>query len=63
MGVTSIGSYAFRKDGASNPNLTSIINPSGRTFNFGNIINGVSGYNFVSGTVDNVYGNVNVIVS
>ena len=57
--VTTIGDTAFHIN-----KLTSLILPTtltsvgARAFNFENIVNGVSGYNFASGTVDNVYGNV-----
>ena len=56
--VETIGDYAFY----ANP-LTLIINKTGRTFDWGYIINGSSGYNFVAGTVVNSYGNVSVTSS
>ena len=59
--VTSIGSSAFRKNGSSNPNLTKIINKTGRSFNWGDIVNWDSGYNFITGTVVNSNGNVEVV--
>ena len=59
--VTSIGSGAFRKVGSSNPNLTKIINKTGRSFNWGDIVNWDSGYNFITGTVVNSNGNVEVV--
>ena len=59
--VTSIGNSAFRKDGSSNPNLTKIINKTGRSFNWGDIVNESSGYNFITGTVVNSNGNVEVV--
>ena len=59
--VTSIGSGAFRKVGSSNPNLTKIINKTGRSFNWGDIVNESSGYNFITGTVVNSNGNVEVV--
>ena len=59
--VTSIGDSAFRKDGSSNPNLTKIINKTGRSFNWGDIVNESSGYNFITGTVVNSNGNVEVV--
>ena len=58
--VTNIGQDAFYKDSTSNSNLTSIVNKTGRTFDWGSIINGSSGYNFVTGTVVNAVGNVSV---
>ena len=59
--VTSIGTSAFRKDGSSNPNLTKIINKTGKSFDWGDIVNWDSGYNFITGTVVNSYGNVEVV--
>ena len=59
--VTSIGTSAFRKDGSSNPNLTKIINKTGKSFDWGSIVNDSYGYNFVTGTVVNSYGNVEVV--
>ena len=58
--VTSIGNYAFYKTSTSNSNLTKIVNKTGRSFDWGYIINGSSGYNFVTGTVENGNGNVSV---
>ena len=51
---------AFYKDSISNPNLTNIINQTGRAFDWGSIINGVSNYYFETGTVVNSYGNVEI---
>ena len=59
--VTSIGSSAFYKYNTSNPNLTKIINKTGKSFDWGYIVNNSSGYNFVTGTVVNSYGNVEVV--
>ena len=59
--VTSIGSGAFRKDSSSNPNLTKIINKTGKSFDWGRIVNGSYGYDFVTGTVVNSIGNVEVV--
>ena len=59
--VTSIGSGAFRKVGSSNPNLTKIINKTGKSFDWGSIVNDSYGYNFITGTVVNSYGNVEVV--
>ena len=58
--VTSIGGYAFSKTSTSNSNLTKITNKTGRTFDWGSIINGSSGYNFAAGTVENGNGNVEI---
>ncbi|HHX16891.1 MAG TPA: leucine-rich repeat protein, partial [Mollicutes bacterium] len=55
--VTNIGDYAFYKYksslSSSNPNLTTIINKTGRSFEWGYIIKGSPGYSFVTGTVTN----------
>ena len=59
--VTSIGSSAFYKNDSYNPNLTKIINKTGKSFDWGSIVNQRSGYNFVTGTVVNRYGNVEVV--
>ena len=59
--VTSIGSCAFQKESFSNPNLTKIINKTGKSFDWGYIVNNSSGYNFVTGTVVNSNGNVEVV--
>ena len=59
--VTSIGNSAFRKYDSSNPNLTKIINKTGKSFDWGSIVNNSSGYNFVTGTVVNDNGNVEVV--
>ena len=59
--VTSIRSSAFLKNVSSNPNLTKIINKTGKSFDWGYIVNNSSGYNFVTGTVVNSNGNVEVV--
>ena len=59
--VTSIGNSAFFKNDSSNPNLTKIINKTGKSFDWGSIVNNSSGYNFVTGTVVNSNGNVEVV--
>ena len=59
--VTSIGEGAFLKNDSSNLNLTKIINKTGRSFNWGDIVNWDSGYNFITGTVVNSNGNVEVV--
>ena len=58
--VTNIGSSAFYKGSYSNPNLTKIVNKTGNSFNWGNIINNTSGYEFIAGTVVNDVGNVEI---
>ena len=62
--VTSIGGSAFWKDCSSNPNLTKIINKTGRSFAWGQIVNNSynsTSYNFITGTVVNSNGNVEVV--
>ena len=57
----SYGQNAFVKDESSNPNLTKIVNKTGKSFDWGFIVNGISGYIFITGTVKNDYGNVEVV--
>ena len=59
--VTSIGDSSFFKNDSSNPNLTKIINKTGNAFNWGYIVSAGSDYNFVTGTVVNSNGNVEVV--
>ena len=63
VAVTSIGNSAFFKNKTSNSKLTKIINKTGRSFNWGNIINSYSGYSFATGTVTNTTGNVSITSS
>ena len=58
--VKGIWNNAFSKTSTSNPNLTTIINQTGRSFDWGYIINGEPGYNFETGTVVNSAGNVEI---
>ena len=58
--VEEIERNAFEKNQWS-LTLTKIINQTGRSFDWGLIINGTSGYNFVTGTVYSQYGNVEVV--
>ena len=62
--VTDIYKGALYKDSNSNPNsnpnLTKIVNKTGNSFNWGNIINNTSGYEFIAGTVVNDVGNVEI---
>ena len=64
-GVTTIGNNAFNKTASSNPGLTSIVNPTGRFFGWGNIVNGTGtpAFNFPTGTVTNSNGNVIISAS
>lgn len=61
--VTTIKNSAFSKKYSSNKNLITIINKTGKAFDWGIIVNGSSSattYNFVTGTIINSYGNVTV---
>ena len=58
--VQEIEPRTFYKSSSSNPNLTTIINQTGKAFDWGNIVNWESGYNFETGTVVNKYGNVEI---
>ena len=59
--VETIENYAFSKSRYNNTSLTTIVNQTGKSFNWGLIINNVSGYNFVTGTVINSLGNIEVV--
>ena len=61
--VTSIGRCAFSKTNSSNQNLSKIVNKTGKSFEWGNIISygGSAVYNFITGTVPNNYGDVEVV--
>lgn len=61
--VTTIDNSAFAKTASWNPNLTTIVNNTGRSFDWGLIVNRTSGYNFVTGTVSNTKGNVSITSS
>ena len=64
--VTSIGSGAFYKAitwASMNGNLTKIINKTGRAFNWQAITSGPSLATFVTGTIENWYGNIEVTAS
>ena len=60
--VTTINNFAFLKSDTSNPNLTKIINKTGREFDWNGIIKGAdySSESFVTGTVETEYGNVQI---
>ena len=67
--VTSIGRSSFYKgvlrvsgiNYDSNKELTKIINKTGKEFDWGIIVNDSSGYNFITGNIENKYGNVEVV--
>ena len=61
--VTSIGSYAFHKQitwTSNNGSLSTIVNKTGKKFNWMNITGGPSEANFVTGTIENWYGDIEV---
>ena len=55
-GVETIESDSF----FGNPNLTTIYNNTGKSFDWGSIIAKTSGYNFETGIVESQYGNVEI---
>ena len=60
--VTSIGRSAFSKTGSSNQNLSKIVNKTGKSFDWTAIVNDEFGVSsFITGTVPNNYGNVEVV--
>ena len=61
--VTSIGSNAFKKQitwTSNNGALTKIVNKTGRSFNWKSITDGPSDATFVTGTIENWYGDIEV---
>ena len=58
--VETIEKGAFNKNTWST-SLSKITNKTGKAFDWGLIINNVSGYNFVTGTVYSQYGNVEIV--
>ena len=58
--IETIEARAFYKNTWSR-SLSKIINQTGKAFDWGLIINNVSGYNFVTGTVYSQYGNVEIV--
>ena len=61
-GVTSIGRKAFyvNNNNGSNRILSSIINKTGRAFDWGLIINDSTADSFITGTIESNYGTVNI---
>ena len=60
--VTSIGRRAFYKDSSSNSNLSKIVNKSSKSFDWTAIVNDEFGVSsFITGTVKNSYGDVEVV--
>ena len=60
-GVEVIENKAFLKATWNNQTLTKIVNQTGKSFNWGNILYNTSGFEFVTGTVVSSYGNVEVV--
>ena len=58
--VETMYGNAFAKASNSNPNLTTIVNTTGRSFNWGNVLNYSSGYEFETGTVSTSAGDVTI---
>ena len=56
--VTFIGGGAFSVSKSSNPNLTKIINKTGRSFDWQSITGGSSAATFVTGTIKHSFGNI-----
>jgi len=52
--IETIEANAFQKDSTSNPNLTTIVNPSGNMFDWSDITGGNSGQPFVTGTIGSI---------
>ena len=62
-GVEVIENSAFRKGNWYNTSLTTIVNQTGKSFNWGNILYNTPGFEFVTGTIISSYGNVEVVSS
>ena len=62
-GVEVIENSAFRKGNWYNTSLTTIVNQTGKSFNWGNILYNTPGFEFVTGTIVSSYGNVEVVNS
>ena len=60
-GVEVIENNAFQKGNYYNTSLTTIVNQTGKSFNWGNILYNTPGFEFVTGTIVGSYGNVEVV--
>ena len=60
-GVEVIENNAFQKGNYYNTSLTTIVNQTGKSFNWGNILYNTPGFEFVTGTIISSYGNVEVV--
>ena len=61
--VEVIEKGAFTKGTYWNTSLTTIVNQTGKSFNWGNILYDTPSFEFITGTVINSYGNVEVVAS
>ena len=59
--VEVIENNAFHKGSWYNDSLTTIVNQTGKSFNWGNILYNTPGFEFVTGTIVSSYGNVEVV--
>ena len=59
--MENIGRRAFYKDSFSNSDLIKIVNKTGKSFAWERIINDIISSSFITGTVKNSYGNVEVV--
>ena len=62
-GVEVIENKAFFKATWNNQTLTKVVNQTGKSFNWGNILYNNPGFEFVTGTIISSYGNVEVVAS
>ena len=62
-GVETIENNAFKKETYYNTSLTTIVNQTGKSFNWGNSLYNTPGFEFVTGTIISSYGNVEVVSS
>jgi hypothetical protein len=62
-GVTSISNSIFGKGASNNPNFVTIVNPTGRSFNWGKITSSSYTAQFVTGTIIHQAGNIEVVAS
>ena len=61
--VEVIENFAFKKGDWWNTSLTKIVNQTGKSFNWGNILYNTPDFEFVTGTIVSSYGNVEVVAS
>ena len=61
--VEVIENNAFKKGTWNNQTLTKVVNQTGKSFNWGNILYNTPGFEFVTGNIVSSYGNVEVVAS